>query len=447
MYYEYFGLKKHPFRITPETQLFYSGAERGDILNALIYAVSSGEAITKVVGEVGTGKTMLCRMLELKLPDHIEIAYLLNPNIAPENILHAIALEMGLPIASDKTANRLEVMKALERYLLEKHAANHQVVVLIEEAQCMPLDTLEEIRLLSNLETQQHKLLQIVLFGQPELNVNLSAPRVRQIKERITNSFYLQPLSIKDIHNYLMFRLHLASYSGPDLFTKSAISLIGKASHGLMRRINILADKAMLAAFSQDCQNVTRKHVRIAIRDSEFGSQFRWFLSKKATAILTILAFSVAGLMTTHFIGHTQPTDISNGENPQVSVVSVLKTQLTPIEIVKNRMNQAVAWLENQHPSHFSIQVLFARADSISGLGTFFAQKAIRSDLDKLYIVQSTMNGKSVLGVFYGDFTTFSEADKALKALPDTLTRYRPYIRRIKAVKAEADVVSTERRS
>ena len=215
MYEEYFGLKRPPFKITPDTSLFYDGGHRGDILGALVYAVQRGEGIVKVVGEVGSGKTMLCRMLQLKLPSSVEIIYIANPSVSAEDILFVIAHELNLSI--EKSASKHEVMHLLQDYLLQRHMEAKQVVLFIEEAQCMPLDTLEEIRLLSNLETDQNKLLQIILFGQPELDDNLSRQSIRQLRERITHNFNLQPLSSAEIHNYLNFRMREVGYTGPEL--------------------------------------------------------------------------------------------------------------------------------------------------------------------------------------------------------------------------------------
>ncbi len=161
MYHPHFGLTDPPFKITPDPRLFYTGGERGLVLDALIYAIRNGEGMIKVVGEVGSGKTMLCRMLPDKLADSVDILYLANPRLTPDTILQALALEMQLPIASQQPPpNHLQVMQALHEALLARHGANRQVVLLIEEAQSMPLDTLEEVRLLSNLETTRHKLLQ-----------------------------------------------------------------------------------------------------------------------------------------------------------------------------------------------------------------------------------------------------------------------------------------------
>jgi type II secretory pathway predicted ATPase ExeA/septal ring-binding cell division protein DamX len=273
MYNEHFGLQQAPFRITPDTGLFYEGGGRGEILDALVYAILSGEGIVKVVGEVGTGKTMLCRMLEERLPENVEIVYLANPSLKPDDILQAIALEMNLELAPG--SNRLKVMHAMQQHLLQKHAANRQVVVFVEEAQSMPIETLEEIRLLTNLETKREKLLQIVLFGQPELDQNLDQPNIRQLKERITHSFYLEPLKRNELRDYVNFRMRAVGYKGPDVFRSNASVSMSWASEGLTRRINILADKALLAAYAHDRHEVKFKDVRKAINDSRFESRRR----------------------------------------------------------------------------------------------------------------------------------------------------------------------------
>lgn len=269
MYYSHFGLTQPPFRITPNTEFFFSGGNRGPILEALIYAISQGEGIIKVTGEVGSGKTMLCNMLQSRLPPNVETAYIANPSVSPEEILQAIALELHLKPARD--AGHLEIMQLIHAHLLERHAQGRQIVVFVEESQSMPIATLEEIRLLSNLETAHSKLLQIVLFGQPELEDNLRQTNIRQLRERITHSFRLSPLKAGEIGDYLNFRLRAAGYHGPDLFSPAVINAMAKASGGLTRRINLIADKAMLAAFAENTHTIKLKHVKAAVRDSEFS--------------------------------------------------------------------------------------------------------------------------------------------------------------------------------
>jgi len=295
MYEEYFGLKRPPFKISPDTSMFFEGGKRGDILEALVYAIHRGEGIIKVVGEVGSGKTMLCRMLQLKLPKSVEIIYIANPSVSAEDILFVIANEMELPAAKD--ASKHEVVNMLQEYLLQRHIEDKQVVLFIEEAQGMPLDTLEEIRLLSNLETDQHKLLQIILFGQPELDENLAKKSIRQLRERITHSFDLSPLTPGEIHQYLNFRIRQVGYTGPELITARLAKNVARYSNGLLRRINIIADKILLSAYAEGTHSLTRRHVVKAVNDSAFGEEagreyinIMWWL---ALPILFALAFAI----------------------------------------------------------------------------------------------------------------------------------------------------------
>ena len=289
MYLEHFGLHQAPFRITPHTEFFFAGGKRGATLEALIYAITHDEGIVKVSGEVGSGKTMLCRMLLEKLPDNVETVYLANPMLSRDEILFAIAEELRIPLPEGRSHL---LLRSLQERLLEIYASGRQVVALIDEAHAMPPEALEEIRLLSNLESNRHKLLQIVLFGQPELDSRLRQTSMRQLNDRITHNFRLEPLRRRDVSVYLLFRLRAAGYRGPDPFTKGAVELISKASEGLSRRINILADKALLAAFSDGVHQVDRRQVRAAIRDAEFRRLNRRFgvaWACDCDAILTLL--------------------------------------------------------------------------------------------------------------------------------------------------------------
>jgi MSHA biogenesis protein MshM len=268
MYLEHFGLSEPPFRITPHTDFFFDGADRGATLEALIYSILNDEGIVKVSGEVGSGKTMLCRVLIERLPAQVETIYLTTPSLGRDEILYAIADELRLEF----TQGRMSVaLRELQEHLIKLHAEGRRVVVLIDEAHAMPEETLEQVRLLSNLETSRHKLLQIVLFGQPELDEALARPSLRQLKDRITHSFRMRPLSEGEVARYLSFRMRAAGYRGPDVFTPKAVALIARASDGLTRRINILADKSLLSAFSADTHAVTARHARAAIADSEFS--------------------------------------------------------------------------------------------------------------------------------------------------------------------------------
>lgn len=276
MYLDYFGLTQPPFKITPDPDMFFPGGNRGPVLQSLVYAICNGEGIIKVVGEVGSGKTMLCRMLAVQLPRYVEIAYLVNPRLDADDLVYAVAAELKLEHGAN--AGTLEVMQKLQDFLVRKHAENRRVVLFVEEAQSMPLETLEELRLLSNLETHREKLLQIVLFGQPELEHKLSAQNIRQLKERITYSFTLAPLREQEVRDYLNSRLRVSGYHAMDLFDPSAVRQTARLSRGLLRRINIIADKACLAAYAANAKEITAKHVKLAARDSEFLTRGNWRL-------------------------------------------------------------------------------------------------------------------------------------------------------------------------
>jgi MSHA biogenesis protein MshM len=289
LYLEHFGLKEAPFRITPHTDFFFDGADRGTTLEALLYAALHEEGIVKVVGEVGSGKTMLCRMLMERLPPHVETVYLANPSVTRDEVLLAVAEELKVSVTPGRATG---VLYALQARLIESFARGRRTIVLIDEAHAMPEDALEQVRLLSNLETSRHKLLQIVLFGQSELDEVLAKPSMRQLKDRITHGFRTRPLSGAEVATYVLFRMRAAGYRGPDVFTPQALSGIARASGGLTRRINILADKALLAAFGEGANAVTAKQVRAAVQDSEFAPRRR-----EPTGLRLGAAVGVAGLL------------------------------------------------------------------------------------------------------------------------------------------------------
>src|SRR6266852_4196820 len=268
LYLEHFGLDEPPFRITPHIDFFFDGAERGATLEALAYAVLHDEGIVKLSGEVGSGKTMLCRMLMERLPPEVETIYLATPSLARDEILHAIADDLELKLSERRSI----ALRELQEHLIKLYGAGRRVVILIDEAHVMPEDTLEQVRLLSNLESSRHKLLQIVLFGQPELDATLAKPSLRQLRDRITHSFRMRPLSQPEVAKYVSFRMRAAGYRGPDVFSPGAARLLARASGGLTRRINILADKALLAAYSESSHAVTERHVKAAVADSEFAA-------------------------------------------------------------------------------------------------------------------------------------------------------------------------------
>ena len=320
MYLDHFGLREAPFKITPHTEFFFAGANRGETLEALIYAITSGEGIVKVTGEVGAGKTMLCRVLIERLPKTVETIYFAVPSLSPDELLATVASDLG--VETDGT-NITKLIRALQVRLIEIYASGKRVVALIDEAHAMPVESLEQIRLLSNLETSHEKLIQIVLFGQPELDQHLSMPNIRQLKERITHSFNLLPLPARDIKDYLNFRLRAAGYHGPDLFSTEALKLITEASEGLTRRINIYADKTLLAAFAAGTHTVTTDHVRAAIADTQIVLRGPKFSPKKlwlAIAASLLLGAGV-GFGVSQYASFSAP--VSNPPTTSTPTVSI----------------------------------------------------------------------------------------------------------------------------
>lgn len=267
MYLDHYGLREAPFRLTPLTDFFFSGAKRGATVDALIYAILHDEGIVKVSGEVGAGKTMLCRVLLERLPDTVDTVYFANPTLDPEALLRTIARELGLALPAVDT---VVLLGAIQDELIARHGAGRRVVALIDEAHAMPAESLEQIRLLSNLETGRHKLLQLVLFGQPELDTLLETRAMRPLRDRITHHFRLDPLAPDEVAQYLDFRMRAAGYRGPDLFSPAACRRIASYAGGLTRRINVLADKSLLAAFSQNMHAINPSHVKVAARDAQY---------------------------------------------------------------------------------------------------------------------------------------------------------------------------------
>jgi len=498
MYYSHFGLHQAPFKITPNTEFFFTGGNRGPILEALIYAVTHGEGIIKVTGEVGSGKTMLCHMLPTRLPPHIVTAYIANPSVSPEEILRAIAFELQLDVS--RSPARLEVMQALHDYLLKRHAEGKRVVVLVEESQSMPLATLEEIRMLSNLETKNDKLLQIVLFGQPEIDDHLRQPNIRPLRERITHSFRLEPLVQGEIREYLMFRLRAAGYRGPDLFSNSVVSHIARASHGLTRRVNLIADKALLAAFSENTHTIRPKHIQAAVRDSEFSQPpprrarppYLWGAALVASG--AALGIAVYGL-----VGHGiqdprhnaattgppspvgSPAGLSNLQppvGPRTSIQRIDSSSVSPVEsqsmapqppvkamanspssrsgspaqalrqadtaeaagsgqadLLEVRIAATSEWLAMAANNTYSIQILGTNDPEQLRVHLNDLVKFI--EMNKVFVYRSTVNRGPFLTMLYGSFSDRRLAQEVLNTLPGRLKANQPILRTVEGVRAE----------
>lgn len=275
MYLSHFGLAEFPFGITPDTSFIYSNDAHQEALNTLLIGVFSGEGFIKITGEVGAGKTLLCRRFLSTLDENHVVAYLPNPQLEPRILLIALAEELG--IALEGLDYQFHLVKRINRHLLDMAAQDKKVVVVIDEAQCMPLESLETLRLLSNLETEKRKLIQVVLFGQPELDEKLANPAVRQLRQRIVFNYRMPGLQMHEIGHYLAHRLRVAGHHGGDVFSPAAVRLLHRLSGGTPRLVNVLAHKSLLLAYGEGKMRVARTHATLAGRDSEGVHRVAWW--------------------------------------------------------------------------------------------------------------------------------------------------------------------------
>lgn len=292
MYRQHFGLQEHPFSLTPDTQFFFNNDSHREVLSTLLLALRHSEGFIKIVGEVGTGKTLLSRKLLDSLGDNFLTAYIPNPYLTPDELKWFLAEEIGIPYSPDIPSYQL--LKNINQRLIELAQAKRQVVLIVDEAQAMPRETIEALRLLTNLETEKSKLLQVVLIGQPELDDLLDRPDLRQLKQRIVFAEYLQGIPRSRLADYIRFRLRAAGYRGQQVFSRGALALLFRASGGVPRLINVMAHKAMLAAYGQGSERVDRVHVERAIADTQESRPVGRWLARRDYWLWPLLAAGTA---------------------------------------------------------------------------------------------------------------------------------------------------------
>jgi MSHA biogenesis protein MshM len=312
MYLKHFRLRELPFGLTPDTSFFFACSTYQEALNTLLVAARNGEGFIKITGEVGNGKTMLCRKFlatlnqgkqsstEIGTRDHTAeklaeqrfiTAYIPNPYLEPRSMLLALADEFRVPL--EPGADQHLMLKGLTNALLECARNGQRALVCLDEAQAMPLESLEVLRLLTNLETEKRKLLQVVLFGQPELEERLRQHSIRQLRQRISFQYNLRGLSRDELDRYLRHRLAIAGYAGETLFTPRAVAKLHRITRGTPRLVNIVANKAMMLAYGEGRQRVLVKHIGDAAADTpEVG---RDWLPWAAVVSLALLASAAIG--------------------------------------------------------------------------------------------------------------------------------------------------------
>jgi MSHA biogenesis protein MshM len=265
-YLRHFGLREAPFGITPDTSYFFACRAIQEAFNTLHVAVANGEGFIKITGEVGTGKTLLCRKFLGTLDATWISAYVPNPSFEPRTLYLALAEELGILVSA--TLDQHQLIKAITRALLDLARQKKRVLLCMDESQAMSLETLEALRLLTNLETEKRKLMQVVLFGQPELDRKLASPSIRQLLQRITFQHRMGGLQENEVGAYVAHRLSVAGFTGRSLLSSGALRALHRASRGLPRLINVVMHKAMLLAYGEGRWSVERRHIRCAAVDT-----------------------------------------------------------------------------------------------------------------------------------------------------------------------------------
>ena len=297
MYLYHYGIKELPFTLTPNTSYFFGLPSHKEAIDVLLVALKSGEGFIKVTGEVGTGKTLICRKFLNELPQHFVTAYLPNPFLNPAELRRSVAAELGVTLTD--SVDQQEFTQIIQRRLVEISQQNKSVVLIIDEAQALPVESIEALRLITNLETETRKLIQVVLFGQPELNDKLALPELRQLKQRITFAYNLQLMNADQVHQYVAHRMRVSGYSGIELFDREVSKLLFRASKGTPRIVNVLCHKALMLAYGEGQNKISAQHIKAAVKDTEAANLglSPMTLSISVAVLLGALAIAAYGVM------------------------------------------------------------------------------------------------------------------------------------------------------
>ncbi len=298
MYLYHFGINQLPFTLTPNTQFFFGLPSHNEAINVLTTALFSGEGFIKVTGEVGTGKTLICRKLLNELSDGFVAAYIPNPYLSPAELRKSVAAELNVELSEG--SDQQEFTQKIQQRLVEIRQNNQSAVLIIDEAQALPDESIEALRLMTNLETESNKLLQVVLFGQPELNDKIAKPELRQLKQRITFSYQLSQMDVDQIQQYVKHRMSVAGNNSNKLFSRGVCRSLFKATLGTPRLVNVICHKALMLAYGEGKQRISKRHIKLAAKDTEAAfavpraTWFSWAFPLTALAIVAVSVFSIA---------------------------------------------------------------------------------------------------------------------------------------------------------
>ena len=320
MYTSFFGLSEKPFSITPDPRYLYLSERHAEALAHLLYGINESGGFIQLTGEVGTGKTTVVRTLLSRVPHHADVAVILNPRVTPVEFLLTICEELGLRVEDDQRDSVKHLVDSLNQRLLAGHAEGRRIIVIVDEAQNLSADVLEQVRLLTNLETPTQKLLQIILIGQPELRTLLDRNELRQLAQRITGRYHLSPLSREETKGYVRHRLRVAGAVG-EIFSSGALSEVYRLSAGVPRIINVTCDRALLGAYTQETRRVTPALVRRAAAEV-YGRLFlpRWV--GWAAGIGVAAALVAVGVLTFEVWQHSTP--VAQQAAPRIAVAPVV---------------------------------------------------------------------------------------------------------------------------
>ena len=453
MYRKFFGLEDLPFKSTPNIRNFFGEGSRQAIFEALLYTINRGDAIVKVTGEVGCGKTMTLRMLAEYLDDDFEIIYINTPNLSPKDMLFFICHELNLDV--DFSLPKIAIISHLKEALISIHASSSKTVLLIDEAQTIPTDTLEELRLLSNLETEDDKLLQMVLFGQPELNKALENPEVRQLKSRITYSIELPPFTAREVQSYLNHRLRCAGYKGLDVFNLGAAKRIHRLTEGYPRGINEVADKLLMAMYGDTSKLAKSKHFKVL--QNAKGPGFRVAFLLSVFGLVSLLAYlyiqhitsqsldefpqQVNTTLETPDVGDSLtevslPTALPETEVNQPQSLEKTNPSIKESNVVLNHIPQLVAPYHEDtvrllNQSDDSLNVIQLATVDLAGferlLPLLNRDAVTKGNIAALYF-PATKNKKETVRVYLRAVDSFDELSVQLNSLSNPILRSKPFI-------------------